>query len=85
LSDLLHLWRSRKQHGFPWPFQFWRAPTKRAALRQLLTGYVWHSPVPLWKQLLCIPLRPYRYARMVKEIARVRSLPYHETLYDSVP
>jgi hypothetical protein len=78
--DLLHLWRSRHEHSFPWPFNWFGG-----GVMPWITGYWRFSPVPLWKQLLNIPLRPYRYARMVRGIARTRAIFYHPSMEDDVP
>jgi hypothetical protein len=50
-----------------------------------LTGYPPWVVIPLWRQVLTIPLRPWRYWRRVRKVARVRSIYYHPTMYDEVP
>lgn len=78
IADLRHLWRTRHM-GFPWPFR-----TFGGGWQPWVTGYWRFSPVPLWKQFLRIPLRPYRYFRKVRYIARVRNMPYHPSMEDDV-
>jgi hypothetical protein len=86
MRELRVLWKTRHSSGFPWPFRWGlRAPSRRAYARQLLTGDIWYSTVPLRKQLLRIPLRPIRYVQTVRRIARVRAMTYHVRDYDSVP
>jgi hypothetical protein len=84
--DLLALWRTRRTSGFPVPFR-WSlgAPSRRAAARQWLTGYPWYSAVPLRRQVLGIPARPVRYARMVRGVARARGENFQVADLDSVP
>jgi hypothetical protein len=81
LSELRYLWETRHGSGFPWPT--WRG--FGGGWRMALTGYPPWAAMPLWKQVLRIPLRPWRYWRRVREIARVRSINYHPILYDDVP
>lgn len=87
VADLRALWRTRHSSGFPWPFRKGglRPPRRRLAVQQLVTGYAWYSPVPLWRQVLAIPARPYRYLRMVRAIARTRNHPYAPHMQDDVP
>ena len=85
LLDLAYLWRTRHSSGFPRPFRWGHAPSRRLVLRQWATGHVWHSCVPVWRQVLGVPLRPYRWLRMVREIARVRRMPYVPSMQDDVP
>lgn len=77
LRDLRVLWRTRRSSGLPWPHY--------TGLRHVLLGYPAWSPVPVWRQLLRWPLRPYRYCRMVRSVAQVRNRPYAPALYDEVP
>lgn len=72
------LWTTRGSSGFPWPFQ-------HRSARWLLLGHPSWSAVPVWRQVLGIPLRPWRYARMVRNIARVRNRPYSPSRQDDVP
>lgn len=82
LRDLRVLWATRKGSGFPWP-----SPTVmgRFSIRRLLLGYPPWCVIPLWKQVLTIPLRPWRYAKMVRSIARTRNFPYTPSRNDDVP
>jgi hypothetical protein len=87
VNDLRVLWATRKSSGFPWPFQpglGWEDTAWR-----WFTGYSIFSSVPTWKILLRIPLRPYRYAKAVREIARVRNygrgVYFDPRVYDDVP
>jgi hypothetical protein len=79
VRDLLHLWRTRHIHGFPWPFQWFGGD-----ITPWLTGYWRFSPVPVWRQVLRIPGRPFRYWRMLRSIARVRSMPYSHADQDTI-
>lgn len=78
-TDLRHLWRTRREHGFPWPFRWFGG-----GVTPWLTGYWRFSPVPFWRQCLGIPFRPYRYLRSVRTIARVRNTFFSPNLYDDV-
>ena len=81
LADLRFLWKTRRTSGFPWPLRRgWRGRDWHLTA----TGYPWYSPVPLRRQLARWPLRPWRYARRVREIARVRRMPYAPADYDEV-
>jgi len=79
MSELLHLWRSRHEHSFPWPFRSFGG-----GWQVWVTGYSRFSPVPLRRQVLRIPGRPFRYVRMVRRIARTRAAPYSVTDQDTV-
>jgi hypothetical protein len=84
--DLGALWRTRHSSGLPVPFRWGLgAPSRRASVQQWLTGHVWYSAVPLRRQLLGIPLRPLRYVRMVRGVARARGEDFHVAELDSVP
>ena len=86
IRDLVCLWETRHSSGFPRPFTWGLSPpTKRLALRQWITGHIWHTTVPLQRQVVGIPLRPYRWLRMVRNIARTRGMNYHSSMYDDVP
>lgn len=80
MNDLIYLWRSRHDQGFPWPFSWFGG-----GVWPWVTGYWRFSPVPKWKQIIRIPLRPYRYVRMVRHIARTRAMSYHPSMQDDVP
>lgn len=83
-EDLLVLWRTRRSSGFPIPFRWSMRPRRRVdRARQWVTGHVFYSSVPLWKQVLGVPFRPWRYAKMVREIARTRNYGYSRFDYDS--
>lgn len=82
--DLRFLWSTRSTSGFPWPFRYGFG-SRWHKVRFALTGHPFYSVVPLWRQILTIPLRPWRYARMVRRIAYVRRLPYSAADYDDVP
>ena len=84
IHDLRYLWRTRHSSGFPWPFR-WSGFHGRTRLYALLTGRPPWTVIPLWKQLLTIPLRPWRYAKMVRGIARARAVHYHPSMQDDVP
>jgi hypothetical protein len=81
LTELGYLWRTRHGSGFPWPT--WRG--FGGGWHMALTGYPPWAVIPLRRQVLGIPLRPWRYWRRVREVARVRSIHYHPTMYDEVP
>lgn len=83
VRDLRVLWATRKSSGLPWPFR--RGLGWQDTAWKWATGYSIFSPVPVWKQIAREPLRPYRYARMVREIARVRNRPFAPSRYDEVP
>ena len=86
IRDLLFLWETRHSSGFPRPFEWGLSPpTRRLLFQQWATGHIWHTVVPLRRQVLGIPLRPYRWFRMVREIARVRRMPYAPSMQDDVP
>ena len=78
LRDLRVLWATRKGSGFPWPFQ-------HRELRWLLLGHPSWCAMPLWRQVLGVPLRPWRYAKMVRAVARTRNFPYAPSVQDDVP
>lgn len=50
----------------------------------VLTGNWRFDTRPRWKQLLGIPLRPWRYTRMVRHIAATRNMFYAPSDYDDV-
>ena len=79
ITNMVNLWK-RRDCGIPWPFTWFGG-----GIMPWITGYWRFSPVPLWKQFLYIPLRPYRYFRMVRTIARVRNMFYHPSMEDDVP
>jgi hypothetical protein len=81
--DMASLWQTRRTSGFPWPM-FGRGQIG-GGWQMALTGYPSYSPVSLWRQVLRIPLRPIRYLRMVRAIARTRGMAYNVSDYDSVP
>jgi len=81
VRDLKYLWKTRHGSGFPWPT--WRG--FGGGWHMALTGYRWWVAVPLWKQVLLIPLRPWRYLKKVRNIAYTRAMPYHPTMEDEVP
>lgn len=83
LTDLRYLWTSRKSSGFPWPIQSGFGWSDKAWM--VVFGQSIHSVQPVWKQTLGIPLRPWRYARMVRRIARTRAVFFTTAMYDDVP
>jgi hypothetical protein len=85
LSDLRFLWSTRSTSGLPWPFRFGGPGSRRQRARFALTGYPFYAAVPLWRQVATIPLRPWRYARMVRGIARTRAVHFNASMYDDVP
>jgi hypothetical protein len=85
LTDLRFLWGSRKGSGFPWPFEFARRAHGRTRAWALMFGYPPWAAIPVWRQALGIPLRPWRYARMVLGIARTRAIFFTASMYDDVP
>lgn len=81
--DLRYLWATRRTSGFPWP---------RFGVGQVgggwwmaLTGHPSFAVIPRWKQVVTIPLRPWRYVRMVRGIARTRAIFFNPAMYDDVP
>lgn len=74
------LWATRASSGFPWPN--WRGFS--GGWRMALLGHPRWAGIPLWRQVLAVPLRPWRYARMVRSIARVRAMHYTAEMYDDV-
>lgn len=86
VRDLRVLWATRKSSGFPWPFQSAFAfHSKRHAAHMLVFGHPPWTTIPIWRQALGIPLRPWRYARMVRRIAMVRNHDFAPRHYDDIP
>lgn len=83
-SNLRFLWSTRNTSGFPWPFHY-GVGSKRHRIRFALLGYPFYSPIPVWKQIVTIPFRPYRYIRMVCGIAYTRAINFNVSMYDDVP
>ena len=81
IKELRYLWATRKSSGFPWPT--WRG--FGGGPHMVLTGYPPWVAIPLWKQVITIPLRPWRYAKRVHRIAHIRAINYHPFDYDNVP
>jgi len=57
----------------------------RPSWRKAVLGYESWVAVPLWRQALTVPLRPWRYCLRVRGVARARNLDYAPSLYDDVP
>lgn len=81
LRDLRVLWETRHTSGFPWPT--WRGFS--GGWHMAAFGMPRWAAVPLWRKVLGIPMRPVRYARMVRGIARARNYGFSLSDYDDVP
>lgn len=89
IRDLRVLFRSAKAgNGFPYPFEGALGRNViggwRNRLHVLAFGQWRYTTQPRWRMTLAIPLRPWRYARMVRSVARTRNRPFASWMYDDV-